>query len=248
MRMPGAALVCHVLLLEAPGGLVLVDTGFGLADVADPGRRLGAYRHVTKPVLQPAGTAIRQIERLGFLAGDVRHVLMTHLDSDHAGGLADFPAATVHVSEAEWSAARNPATFTERTRYRAVQWEHGPRIVTHPAGDETWEGFAGVRPLPEVADGVLLVPLPGHTRGHTGFAIRGGDGWLLHAGDAFYYRAGLLGEGQPVSLTAQERAVATDRRAVRETQARLAALIRRGDPALTVVSAHDPALLPSARG
>ena len=31
-------LVCHVLLIEAPQGLILVDTGFGTRDVRKPGR------------------------------------------------------------------------------------------------------------------------------------------------------------------------------------------------------------------
>jgi hypothetical protein len=41
MHPPGPDVVCHVLLVEGPDGLVLVDTGFGLADVAAPARRLG---------------------------------------------------------------------------------------------------------------------------------------------------------------------------------------------------------------
>ncbi|MET7350924.1 hypothetical protein [Streptomyces mirabilis] len=32
MRMPTAPMVCHVLLVETAGGLVLVDSGYGLAD------------------------------------------------------------------------------------------------------------------------------------------------------------------------------------------------------------------------
>ena len=36
---------------------------------------------------------------------------------------------------------------------------------------------------------MLLVPLAGHTWGHSGVAIaEDGGGWLLHAGDAYFYR------------------------------------------------------------
>ena len=34
---------------------------------------------------------------------------------------------------------------------------------------------------------MLLVPLAGHSRGHTGVAIRTGEGWLLHCGDAYFH-------------------------------------------------------------
>ena len=33
-----------------------------------------------------------------------------------------------------------------------------------------------------------MVPLPGHTPGHAGVAIDTPEGWLLHAGDAYFYR------------------------------------------------------------
>ncbi len=244
MRMPGATIVCHVLLVENGDGFTLVDTGYGTADVAEPGRRLGAYRHVSRPVLDPAETAIAQVRAAGIDPADVRDIVLTHLDADHAGGLADFPDARVHLTEGEWQAARHPATAGERARYRAAQWEHGPRVVTHGPGGEEWRGFAGAR---EVA-GVVLIPLPGHTRGHAAVAVDAGERWILHAGDAFYDGSVLTGVGrEPLALRLQERAVAIDRALVRDNHRRLAALHRRADPDLTIVSAHDPALLPGQR-
>ena len=46
-------------------------------------------------------TAVRRIEQLGSSTDDVRQILMTHCDPDHAGGLADFPNAKVHMAEEE---------------------------------------------------------------------------------------------------------------------------------------------------
>ncbi len=45
-------MVCHCLLVESSAGLVLVDTGFGVADVESPGRRLGPqFRRAAQPGL-----------------------------------------------------------------------------------------------------------------------------------------------------------------------------------------------------
>ncbi len=89
-------MVCHCLLVESPAGLILVDTGYGLGDCADHKRLHILLRLSSRPRLDPAQTAVRQIEALGFRAADVRHIVVTHLDVDHAGGIGDFPAATVH--------------------------------------------------------------------------------------------------------------------------------------------------------
>jgi len=87
----GAPLVAHCLLVETGSSLVLVDTGLGTADVADP-RRLGTFfRRAMRPELAMAHTAYHQIRALGYDPRDVQDIVLTHLDLDHAGGLADFP-------------------------------------------------------------------------------------------------------------------------------------------------------------
>jgi glyoxylase-like metal-dependent hydrolase (beta-lactamase superfamily II) len=63
-----------------------------------------------------------------------------------------------------------------------VRWE------LHSQGGEKWFGFDAVRAVPGTTDEVLLVPLFGHTLGHCGVAVRTGDGWILHAGDAYFAR------------------------------------------------------------
>jgi glyoxylase-like metal-dependent hydrolase (beta-lactamase superfamily II) len=250
MRPPVAPeLVCHVLLLEAGSGLVLVDTGFGLSDIAQPGR-LGPFRHVIRPALAERETAIRQVERLGFARDDVRHILLTHFDLDHIGGLADFPEASVHVTAAEAAGAMWSPSRQERVRYRSAQWAHGPRIVEHTPDGDRWRGFAAAKPLDEVAEGVVLIALPGHSRGHAAVAVQAGDRWLLHAGDAFFHRGTLDPQGNariPAILRTHESLMAFDRSQVRDNHARLAELHGRGEPDLTIVNAHDPVLLDRVR-
>ena len=96
MHMPTAPMVCHVLLVETDSGLVLVDSGFGPLDCTDPAR-VGPTRHMVRAILSHEETIAHQIERLGFTRNDVRHIIITHLDMDHAGGPSDFPGAQVHL-------------------------------------------------------------------------------------------------------------------------------------------------------
>lgn len=232
----------RILLVEAPDGLVLVDSGIGLQDITDPAGRLGPMRHVLRPALRERETAVRRIEALGLDPRDVRHIVLTHMDLDHIGGLADFTQARVHVSAQALTWAVRTPRFLERRRYRRPQWAHGPHFAEYSYGTERWEGFR-VHPLDEVAEGMLLVDLPGHAVGHAGVLVPGGDDGedVLHAGDAFYHR-GQIRPGVPVpaAVPVMERTMALERGAVALTHARLAELARRRQGTLDVMCAHDP--------
>lgn len=239
-----AELVIHVLVVETPeDGLVLVDTGMGLDDVRSPERRLGKFfMTMSRPILREAQTAIRQIERLGFQRKDVRNIVVTHLDPDHAGGLVDFPQAKVHVHKAEHLAATQPSTFAERHRYRAIQLAHDPQWELHePTEGERWFGFENVR---AVGDDVLLVPLPGHTRGHSAVAVRvaepGGPEWLLHCGDGYFFHLEKEEESLcPPLLRAFQTTMAIDNVARRANADRLRQLHKEHGSKVRLVSAHD---------
>jgi glyoxylase-like metal-dependent hydrolase (beta-lactamase superfamily II) len=246
MDSPGAHIVCHVLLAETDNGLVLVDSGFGLRDCANPSR-IGPSRHLLRPKFDVEETAARQVERLGFRRDDVRHIITTHFDIDHIGGLADFPDARIHVTAAEALGAMKPPTRKERLRFRAAQWAHGPKIVEHDPDGETWRGFATAKELDTIAPGIVLVSLPGHTRGHACVAVDAGHRWILHCGDSFYYRGTLDGHSRvPIGVKLSETMIAFDLKRVRDNHARLAELYARREPDLFIVSAHDPTLLADA--
>ncbi len=242
-------MVSHCLLLETErDGLILVDTGIGLDDCATPKPRLGApfvaLTGLEKP--DPARTAIRQIEALGHRVSDVRHVVLTHLDLDHAGGLPDFPRATVHVHESEHRAAVVKRAFADRGRYRSVHWAHGPAWKLYAELDgERWFGFERARPFDGVSADVVAIPLPGHTRGHAAIAVRhitsGGARWLFHAGDAYFHEGAVdpTKERPRVGARMFERAVAWDMPLVRENHRRLGEL-RATHADVDVFCAHDP--------
>jgi len=232
-----AQIVCHCWLIEGGDGLTLVDTGLGTAQVH--GMVHGHLKALMRPRLSLAETALAQIQSKGFSALDVRHIVLTHLDFDHAGALADFPEATVHIHTPELDAARQPATLIEKQRYEARLWAHGPRWQTHRTDGERWNGFDAVRAVGGSDDEILLVPLQGHTRGHTGVAVKNGSGWRLHCGDAYFFHTEVHGDRYcPPGLNIFQSLLAVDNAARKSNQRRLAALnVHDG---ITLNSAHCP--------
>lgn len=234
-----APAVNHCLLVETDSdGLVLVETGLGLGDVRDPENALGAeWVARTQPVLSEDETAVTQLARLGYAPDDVRHILLTHLDIDHCGGLPDFPRARVHVLADELTAALAEAPSF---RYRPAHWAHDPNWVTYAGPTRDWFGF-DAHQLDGLPADFALVPLGGHTAGHTGVAVRDGERWLLHCGDAYYYHRELDADPQPHPILHQVQTGAEVHRDLRlGTQARLRELVRRHGAEVSLISAHDP--------
>jgi glyoxylase-like metal-dependent hydrolase (beta-lactamase superfamily II) len=183
-------LSCHCLLVETAQCLVLVDTGFGLRDVADPRSRLSAFfLAMVKPDFREDMTAVRQIRRLGYDPRDVQHIVLSHLDFDHAGGLDDFPHATVHMMAVEHDYAAKQKTWLDRQRFRPQQWgtRANWRFYAADIGD-SWFGFECVRTLTGLPPQIVMVPTIGHTHGHAAIGVERPNGWLLHAADAYFYR------------------------------------------------------------
>lgn len=170
------------LLVETAQGLVLIDSGLGLADYRRPPAILYAFRLVTLMPFDPDDTAARRVARLGYVPEDVRHIVLTHMHFDHAGGLPDFPHATVHIHRREFDAFRGrPHTWLDLAYVRR-HLAHQPDVVTYDTANGRWCGYDAMR-LPFDPE-MWLVPLFGHTAGHCGVAIKTATGWHFHVGDA----------------------------------------------------------------
>jgi glyoxylase-like metal-dependent hydrolase (beta-lactamase superfamily II) len=234
-----ARFVCHCLLIEGAEGLVLVDTGFGLDDIRKP-RQLGRpFNALMRPQLDVADAAVSQIRSLGFDPADVRHIVTTHLDLDHAGGLPDFPGAEVHLLGRELDAAMSPR-WRERPRYVAAHWTHNPHWVQHGVDGEQWFGFDSVRILPGSDAEILLIPLPGHSFGHTGVAIKRSARWLLHCGDAYFDRHEVRTPSScPRPLELVQVFDEVDRAARLENRERLRELAQRHAEEVELICSHD---------
>ena len=240
--LPHLQAVVHCLVVETNRGLVLIDTGFGTTDYTDPTRRVRVFRRLLAVPDEIESSASLQIAALGYRVEDVQHVVLTHLHFDHAGGLPDFPDAQVHVFKTEFEAAMDPRGFMEHVGYEPAHWAHGPRWQIHEPKREQWYGFEAIPIAKGLSPRILLIPLPGHTRGHSGVAIETEEGWLFDCGDAAspFHRATDVhqrpGTYQPLNLLPATIApYVTGNHAERLRQL----LAQHGDE-IQLFSSHDP--------
>lgn len=166
-------------LVETNQGPVLVDTGFGIRDYCSPTRSMSSFLSLMRSARDVNETAFYQIQRLGFKAEDVQHIIQTHLHLDHAGGLPDFSHAKVHVLQEEYEHILSHHSW----EYRPEHWSHGPKWVLHELHGTNWYDFNAIK-LIDFEPEIWLVPLTGHTPGHMAVAIKREQGWVLHGGDA----------------------------------------------------------------
>ena len=181
--------VIHCLLVDTGDGLVLVDTGWGVNDCIAPSSAVRHFARLVGCALDPGKTAKRQIPRLGYAPEEVRHVFVTHLHLDHAGGLPDFPEAVVHAWGSEIQAHLHPRSLMEWYAFRPEHRAHGPKWQAQDSQGDRWFGLECAPPVAIGETEFVMIPFVGHTRGHCAVALRDGDRWLLHCGDLYgYYR------------------------------------------------------------
>jgi N-acyl homoserine lactone hydrolase len=160
-------------LLRTPEGLILFDTGLHPVHVERPEATFG-----TTPAMQITMTAadaiVPRLLSLGVEPDDVTVVVNSHLHFDHAGNNRAFPKATFIVQGEHLAYAKG------RPNFPAVYWDD-PALRYMPAGGRA-----------RVAQGVEVVPTPGHAPGHQSLIVDLAEtGRVVLCGDAAFTRANL---------------------------------------------------------
>ena len=203
-----------VWAIVGPDATWVVDTGFEEADASRRGRRL----------LRSASEALASV---GVRASEVSDVILTHLHYDHAGGLGQFPAARFHVQDREMAFATGRHMTRSALRHsftgdhvaHLVRAVYDDRVVFH-AGDR------------ELAPGLSVHLIGGHTDGLQVVRVRVEEGWLVLASDATHYYENMEA-GRPFPIVFDVGAMLEGHETIR----RLASTPE------AVVPGHDPLVL-----
>lgn len=169
-------------LVESSDQTVLVDTGPPAPDIASQW-----HTRMEQAAEQRPDVAIRAA---GVDPATLEVVILTHLHWDHCNNVGQFPNARLLVQARELKAAVQPVSCQRLT------YEVGVNGLS-PA----WLGaFDRLHPVDgdvEVAKGLRVVPLPGHTPGFQGVLVETRSGRYLIAGDAMPLYQNLTGV-QPI--------------------------------------------------
>jgi glyoxylase-like metal-dependent hydrolase (beta-lactamase superfamily II) len=165
----------YVWAIRGEGRVIVVDTGFGMAGAEKRGRSL----------LRLPKDALAAI---GVDAATVKDVVITHLHWDHAGGMADFPAATFHLQDEEMSFAtgRCMCHGIFRIPVDVDDVVHAVRQVF--AGRVTFHDGRFGRPS-TIAPGITLHLVGGHSGGMQIVRVPTARGWVVLASDAIHFYA-----------------------------------------------------------
>jgi N-acyl homoserine lactone hydrolase len=109
-------------VLEHPEGIILVDTG-ETSQTSNPGYfpEWHPYWKNVKEHVKPEEEIGPQLQNLGISPNDVRWVIMTHLHTDHAGGLHHFPKSEIIVMRNEYQNASGKER--QKPAFLPQQWQ-----------------------------------------------------------------------------------------------------------------------------
>ncbi|MBV8894045.1 MAG: N-acyl homoserine lactonase family protein [Acidobacteria bacterium] len=185
--------------IEHVEGIIVVDTG-ETARVHETGYHPPwhpFYRRAVHFSVHPDEEIGPQLRTIGISPRDVRQVILTHLHTDHAGGLAHLTGSRFWVSEGEWKSANCfagrlqgylPHRWPKWWQPEFIRFEDGPVGPFHQSMAITRRGD------------VRIVPTPGHTPNHVSVFLDGEPAVFL-AGDTSYSQSLLLsGKIDGVSL------------------------------------------------
>jgi glyoxylase-like metal-dependent hydrolase (beta-lactamase superfamily II) len=237
---PTVEMPCRCLLVETAQGLVLCDTGFPNKNWFQDSHKIKNF--ILQPVLKNKVSAFDAIQNLGFKPQDVRHIVLSHLDFDHAGGLLDFPWAKVHLHGSEHKIAKKVPT-RYKTRFYSDLWNKDTQFLPYAEFGEDWFGFKAVRQLQGLPPDILLIPLVGHTDGHSGVAIKSKDKWVFQAADAFYFKEDLESDLRLRNLASDGlQAMLATKNLHRLSNLYNLSKLRQKSDQVQLINSHDPRL------
>jgi N-acyl homoserine lactone hydrolase len=193
----------YTWVIEHPEGIILIDTGES-AKATSPG-----YFPSWHPFLQNAIFQVKpeqevgvQLQTIGIHPNDVRWVILTHLHTDHAGGLHHFPKSEILVVRRAFESASGLAG-----QVRGFLPQHWPSWFRPKLIDLTPHPF-GIFPksfkLTNTGD-VEIVLTSGHTDSHISVVLQDSDVLYFFAGDASYSEQLMLDEKiDGIALNGQE--------------------------------------------
>jgi N-acyl homoserine lactone hydrolase len=152
----GRQIVVTGFLIRHPEGPFLFDTGFGVTT----NEAIEAYKTVRRDITDALRVA-------GVVPKDVRAIANCHLHFDHGGGNQRFPGTTIIAQKAEVDNAHG-ANYTIATDV----------IDFTGARFETLDGEG------QIADGLRIIPTPGHTSGHQSLVVETKQGRVILSGQA----------------------------------------------------------------
>ncbi len=161
------------MLVQTPQGNVLIDTGLGNKLTE---KQKGIFR------VRREWDVLEGLARLGLSREAISHVILTHGDFDHVGGVTmlgdtggmelTFPAAMHHIQRQEWEDVLAP-----NKRSASAYWPE------NFAGLVEGKNLRLINGEGEVASGLHLVRTGGHTRGHQAVWLESGGQIALHLAD-----------------------------------------------------------------
>src|SRR6201982_594552 len=158
-----------VWLIRGGGRDILVDTGFNAEEAGLRARKLA---------LNP----VDALARFGVKAETIRDVVVTHMHYDHAGNLDLFPNARFHLQDREMSYATGRCMCFGTLRH-PFSVEHVTLMVRHVFSERvTFHNGDG-----EVAPGVTLHRVGGHSDGLQVVRVETARGPVVRASDASHY-------------------------------------------------------------
>jgi len=163
-----------IWVLRCGDEVIIVDTGYD--------EKEGQQRD--RPVTRLPAQALAA---LGLRAETITKVIVTHLHYDHAGTLADFPAATFYLQAAEMAYATGPCMCDDVLR-QTFTGTHICQMVTalYSGRVRFFDGEGHVAP------GVSVHCVGGHSRGLQAVRVKTAAGWLCLASDATHYYENFL--------------------------------------------------------